>query len=59
MANAYLAVDADLEIVPVINKIDLASAMPDKCREEIEDVTGSPPKGVPRYLQKRDKIFRT
>ncbi len=42
LANAYLAVDANLEIVPVINKIDLPSAMPDRCKQEIEDVIGIP-----------------
>ncbi len=47
LANAYLAVDADLEIVPVINKIDLPSAMPDKCKEEIEDVIGIPAEDAP------------
>ena len=47
LANAYLAVDADLEIVPVINKIDLPSAMPDKCKEEIEDVIGIPAEDCP------------
>ncbi|MBQ2810029.1 MAG: translation elongation factor 4 [Clostridia bacterium] len=40
LANAYLAVDANLEIVPVINKIDLPSADVDKVRTEIEDVIG-------------------
>ena len=52
LANAYLAVDADLEIVPVINKIDLASAMPEKCREEIEDVIGIPAEGCPAVSAK-------
>ena len=47
LANAYLAVDANLEIVPVINKIDLPSAMPDKCKEEIEDVIGIPAEDAP------------
>ncbi|MBE6626971.1 MAG: elongation factor 4 [Ruminococcaceae bacterium] len=47
LANAYLAVDADLEIVPVINKIDLPSAMPDKCKEEIEDIIGIPAEDAP------------
>ncbi|MBQ4097328.1 MAG: translation elongation factor 4 [Clostridia bacterium] len=47
LANAYLAVDANLEIVPVINKIDLPSAMPDKCKEEIEDVIGIPAEEAP------------
>ena len=40
LANAYLAVDADLEIVPVINKIDLPSADIQRCRDEIEDIIG-------------------
>lgn len=40
LANTYLAVDSGLEIVPVINKIDLPSADPDKVRTEIEDVIG-------------------
>ncbi len=40
LANVYLAVDQDLEIVPVINKIDLPSARPDEVKEEIEEVIG-------------------
>ena len=40
LANAYLAIDADLEIIPVVNKIDLPSADPDRVAEEIEDVVG-------------------
>ena len=40
LANAYLAVDAGLEIIPVVNKIDLPSADPDKVAQEIEDVIG-------------------
>lgn len=40
LANVYLALDDDLEIVPVINKIDLPSADPDKVKQEIEDVIG-------------------
>lgn len=40
LANAYLAIDNDLEIVPVINKIDLPSAEPDKVKEEIEEMIG-------------------
>src|SRR5690554_2596969 len=40
LANVYLAVDNDLDLVPVINKIDLPSAEPEKVRQEIEDVIG-------------------
>ena len=40
LANVYLAMDEDLEILPVLNKIDLASARPDEVKEEIEDVIG-------------------
>jgi len=40
LANVYLAIGADLEIIPVINKIDLPSADPDRVAQEIEDVVG-------------------
>ncbi|NCU17468.1 translation elongation factor 4 [Pallidibacillus pasinlerensis] len=40
LANVYLALDNDLEIVPVINKIDLPSAEPERVRQEVEDVIG-------------------
>ena len=40
LANVYLALDNDLEILPVINKIDLPSAQPEQVRQEIEDVIG-------------------
>jgi len=40
LANTYLAIDADLEIVPVVNKIDLPSADPDRVAQEVEDVVG-------------------
>ncbi|MEE3392672.1 MAG: translation elongation factor 4 [Lachnospiraceae bacterium] len=40
LANTYLAIDHDLEIMPVINKIDLPSAEPERVRKEIEDVIG-------------------
>ncbi len=42
LANVYLALDNDLEILPVINKIDLPSAEPDRVKREIEDVIGLP-----------------
>jgi len=40
LANAYLAVDNNLEVIPVINKIDLPSAQPDECKRQIEDIIG-------------------
>ena len=40
LANVYLAMDEDLEIMPVLNKMDLPSARPDEVKEEIEDVIG-------------------
>lgn len=40
LANTYLALDHDLEILPVINKIDLPSAEPDRAKKEIEDIIG-------------------
>ncbi|MFD1396874.1 translation elongation factor 4 [Kroppenstedtia eburnea] len=40
LANVYLALDSDLEILPVINKIDLPSAEPDRVRQEVEDLIG-------------------
>ncbi len=43
LANAYLAVENSLEIIPVINKIDLPSAQPDECRRQIEDIIGLDP----------------
>ena len=42
LANLYFAIEADLEIIPVINKIDLPAAMPDDAAEEVESITGIP-----------------
>lgn len=47
LANTYLAVDGGLEIVPVINKIDLPSADPERVKKEIEDVIGLPAQDAP------------
>ncbi len=47
LANVYLALDNDLEIVPVINKIDLPSARPEFVIKEIEDVIGLPAEDAP------------
>ena len=52
LANTYLAVDAGLEIVPVINKIDLPSADPERVRREIEDVIGIPADDAPAVSAK-------
>ena len=47
LANVYLALDNDLEIIPVINKIDLPSADPQRVIKEIEDVIGLPAENAP------------
>ena len=52
LANAYLAVDANLEILPVINKIDLPSADVERVRNEIEDIIGIPAEGCPAVSAK-------
>ena len=52
LANVYLAVDNDLEILPVINKIDLPSARPDEVVAEIEDVIGIDGHSAPRVSAK-------
>ncbi|MUK87074.1 elongation factor 4 [Ornithinibacillus sp. L9] len=46
LANVYLALDNDLEIIPVINKIDLPSADPDRVKKELEEVIGIDPDDV-------------
>ncbi len=52
LANTYLALDAGLEIVPVINKIDLPSADPERVCKEIEDVIGIPAQDAPKVSAK-------
>ena len=47
LANVYLAIDNNLEIVPVINKVDLVNARPEMCIEEIENVIGIPAQDAP------------
>jgi GTP-binding protein LepA len=46
LANAYLAVDDNLEIIPVINKIDLPGAQPEEARRQIEEIVGLPAQGA-------------
>lgn len=53
LANAYLAIDNNLEIVPVINKIDLPSADIESCRNEIEDIIGIPAEDCPAISAKQ------
>ena len=52
LANVYLALDHDLEVVPVINKVDLPSARPDEVADEIEDVIGIEAQDAPRISAK-------
>ena len=52
LANVYLAIDHDLEVLPVINKIDLPSAEPDKVADEIENVIGIEAQDAPRISAK-------
>ena len=52
LANTYLAIDAGLEVVPVINKIDLPSADPQRIADEVEDVIGIPAQDAPRISAK-------
>ena len=52
LANAYLAVEHNLEIVPILNKIDLPSAEPDRIAQEVEDVIGLPCLDAPRVSAK-------
>ena len=47
LANVYLAIDNNLEILPVINKIDLPSSRPEETQKEIEDIIGIPAEGCP------------
>ena len=52
LANVYLAVDHDLDVMPVINKVDLPSAQPDEVVKEIEDVIGIEAEDAPRISAK-------
>ena len=52
LANLYMALDADLEIIPVINKIDLPSAHPDEVADEISNLLGTPSEQIIRISAK-------
>jgi GTP-binding protein LepA len=54
LANVYLAIEHDLEVIPVINKIDLPSAQPDNVVREIEDVIGIEAEGCPLVSAKNN-----
>ncbi|MBE6854309.1 MAG: elongation factor 4 [Ruminococcus sp.] len=53
LANTYLAIEHDLEVVPIVNKIDLPSANPEQVCEEIESVIGIPAMDAPRISAKQ------
>jgi GTP-binding protein LepA len=68
LANVYMALDQNLEVLPVLNKIDLPNAEPDRIRQEIEDVIGLDTRemlsvsakkgtGVPELLEKLIRMF--
>ena len=59
LANTYLAVDAGLEVVPVINKIDLPAARPEEVKHEIEDVIGLPALDAPEISAKNGINIRS
>src|SRR5690606_15864623 len=48
ISNVYMAIENDLEIIPIINKIDLDSAMPDEVEDQIVDLLGTPREGIIR-----------
>ncbi|TCL53528.1 translation elongation factor 4 [Allofournierella massiliensis] len=52
LANTYMALEHDLELVPILNKIDLPSAEPDRVAQEVEDVIGLPCLDAPRVSAK-------
>ena len=52
LANTYLALENDLEVLPVINKIDLPSARPQEVKEEIENIIGIPAMDAPEVSAK-------
>ncbi len=52
LANTYLAIDNDLEVLPVINKIDLPAARPQQVKQEIEDIVGLPAEDAPEISAK-------
>ncbi|HRI56463.1 MAG: elongation factor 4 [Anaerolinea sp.] len=58
LANLYLAMGADLEIIPVVNKIDLIAAQPDDVAQELEDLIGTPAEDIARVSAKEGTNIR-
>lgn len=58
LANTYLALDHDLDIMPVINKIDLPAADPERVAQEVEEVVGIPCMDAPRVSAKTGRMWR-
>ena len=59
LANTYLAIDAGLEVLPVINKIDLPSARPEEVKAEVEDIIGIPAEDAPEVSAKNGINIRS
>ena len=59
LANTYLAIDAGLEVLPVINKIDLPAADPQRVKQEIEDIIGLPAQDAPEISAKNGINIRS
>ena len=59
LANTYIALDNNLELVPVINKIDLPAADPERCIHEIEDIIGIPAQDAPQVSAKMNINMRS
>ena len=58
LANLYLAMENDLEVIPIVNKIDLVSAQPDVVAQEIEEVLGTPAEDILRISAKEGTNIR-
>ena len=59
LANTYLAIDAGLEVLPVVNKIDLPAADPQRVKQEIEDIIGLPAEDAPEISAKNGINLRS